>query len=499
MQVLSANAVFGIPNVFSRKASSNLQASSHNGMHRGAKTHRSFHKARRCHVVRLGRQAICGVLNKDDHGMGVGTGLGDITGPCDGVGMMGYAMPLQTTTGILQRLWARAFVLGDADMSEGHVAIVVADLCMIFPNVKAAVVGRLKDVLGDGHYNEENLLICATHTHAGPGGFSPYGLYNITTAGFSQRNFDCIVDGIADAVLQAHRTFERTARDDVRASLRLLRTHISAPKAAINRSPAAYANNPQDERAKYDSDVDEELLMLHITRESASKAQGASNERQKGAGSEAEQLAGEQLAGLICWFATHGTSLHNSNHLISGDNKGYASYLLENQYSGGSSPAVSSGSAGDVPSGPFIAAFPQPASGDVSPNVNGVNCTVTGGECHPLHSTSWGCVTLCRGQGPGGRDDVTSAASIGELQAAAASRLLKSSQQHPGIPEELLAGPIRSALAWVDFGGGHHVAGGFTRDGAPARTAPPAKGYRSPAVVVTYSAASVHGVKLKLS
>eukprot|EP00854_Cymbomonas_tetramitiformis_P014252 gene14252-16854_t len=284
---------------------------------------------------------------------------------------MGYAMPLQTTTGILQRLWARAFVLGDADMSEGHVAIVVADLCMIFPNVKAAVVGRLKDVLGDGHYNEENLLICATHTHAGPGGFSPYGLYNITTAGFSQRNFDCIVDGIADAVLQAHRTFERTARDDVRASLRLLRTHISAPKAAINRSPAAYANNPQDERAKYDSDVDEELLMLHITRESASKAQGASNELE------------------VC------------------------------------------------------------AAGH-----------------------SWR-------QGPGGRDDVTSAASIGELQAAAASRLLKSSQQHPGIPEELLAGPIRSALAWVDFGGGHHVAGGFTRDGAPARTAPPAKGYRA--------------------
>lgn len=347
---------------------------------------------KRLRVVRHRRQAICGVLNKDDHGIGVGTGLADITGPCDGVGMMGYAMPLQTTTGILQRLWARAFVLGDTDRSEGRVVIVVADLCMIFPNVKAAVIDRLRDVLGDGHYNEENLLICATHTHAGPGGFSPYGLYNITTAGFSQRNFDCIVDGIADAVLQAHRSFEHTARDDMRVSLRLLRTDISAPKAAINRSPAAYANNPQDERAQYDSDVDEELLMLQIKRESPSKGHTASDESQKGAGSNTERLAG-----LLCWFATHGTSLHNSNHLISGDNKGYASYLLENQYSGGSSSVLSSGSEGGMPSGPFIAAFPQSASGDVSPNVNGVNCTVTGGECHPLHSTSWGFVTLCRG------------------------------------------------------------------------------------------------------
>ena len=33
--------------------------------------------------------------------------------------------------------------------------------------------------------------------------------------------------------------------------------------------------------------------------------------------------------GLISWFAVHCTSMNNSNRLISGDNKGFASYMFE--------------------------------------------------------------------------------------------------------------------------------------------------------------------------
>ena len=33
--------------------------------------------------------------------------------------------------------------------------------------------------------------------------------------------------------------------------------------------------------------------------------------------------------GIINWFAVHPTSMNNTNHLISGDNKGLASQLLE--------------------------------------------------------------------------------------------------------------------------------------------------------------------------
>ena len=37
---------------------------------------------------------------------------------------------------------------------------------------------------------------------------------------------------------------------------------------------------------------------------------------------------GDEL-GMFNWFAVHGTSMNNTNVLISGDNKGAASYLFE--------------------------------------------------------------------------------------------------------------------------------------------------------------------------
>ena len=41
---------------------------------------------------------------------------------------------------------------------------------------------------------------------------------------------------------------------------------------------------------------------------------------------------------LYSWFAVHCTSMNNSNHLISGDNKGYASMLMEQYKDPGSLP-----------------------------------------------------------------------------------------------------------------------------------------------------------------
>lgn len=38
--------------------------------------------------------------------------------------------------------------------------------------------------------------------------------------------------------------------------------------------------------------------------------------------------------GVISWFAVHGTSMNNSNKLISGDNKGYAAMRFEQDYNG---------------------------------------------------------------------------------------------------------------------------------------------------------------------
>ncbi|RXG73233.1 hypothetical protein Avbf_04129 [Armadillidium vulgare] len=75
--------------------------------------------------------------------------------------------------------------------------------------------------------------------------------------------------------------------------------------ASVNRSPSAYEKNPEEERSKYEHDTDKTTTLLRFV-----------------------DVHGKDL-GMINWFATHGTSMPNTNLLISGDNKGYASQLFE--------------------------------------------------------------------------------------------------------------------------------------------------------------------------
>ena len=42
----------------------------------------------------------------------------------------------------------------------------------------------------------------------------------------------------------------------------------------------------------------------------------------------------KKFVGLINWFAVHPTSMNNTNHLISGDNKGKASQMFEKLMNG---------------------------------------------------------------------------------------------------------------------------------------------------------------------
>ena len=92
--------------------------------------------------------------------------------------------------------------------------------------------------------------------------------------------------------------------------------------------------------------------------------------------------------GMIDWFAVHCTSMNNTNPLISGDNKGYASYLMEQAMS---PPGTLPGKAD------FLAAFAQSNEGDVSPNTKGPHCQDTGLPCDLVHSTCNGKVSLLGG------------------------------------------------------------------------------------------------------
>lgn len=126
--------------------------------------------------------------------------------------------------------------------------------------------------------------------------------------------------------------------------------------------------------------------------------------------------------GMFNWFAVHPTSLNNTNKLVSGDNKGHASYLFERHMNGPTS-AVRPGS------GDFVAAFAATNLGDVSPNTAGPRCIDTGEPCDAIHSTCNGFAQKCISPGPG-KDMYDSCRIIAEKQFHAALDIYITSGSH---------------------------------------------------------------------
>ena len=312
--------------------------------------------------------------------------------------MMGYAMPQQYTKGIHIRLRARAFVFGHGDT---RVAFVSSDICFITQAVKQTVVERLKKIYGPTMYTEENVMLSGTHTHAGPGGYSWHPLYDISTFGFHDQNFEAIVNGIVNAIQMAHKTA-------VMGQLSYKSGTLMDSNA--NRSPSAYLANPPEERAQYEHNTDKEFTVLELT----GSGQGFP-------------------VGTIGWFAVHGTSMNNTNMYISGDNKGYASYLLEKEMK-----------ALDKQRGvKYVAAVAQSNEGDVTPNTRGAFCD-NGMPCEVAHSTCGGWSEGCHGYGPG-KTDFESTKIIGEHQYTA----VKTTRDKGGLTP--LSGDIRYMHVWIDM------------------------------------------------
>lgn len=268
----------------------------------------------------------------------IGSGVADITGPAAEIGMMGYAMLDQQTAGIHQRLRSRAFVIA-SPCNGRRVAFVSADLGMIFQAVKQGVVRKLRASYGD-LYDDANVLLSATHTHSGPGGFSHYTLYDLTTLGYDPQNYQAIVDGIVRSIARAHENLAE-------GTLTIAKGDVS--EVSINRSPGAYALNPRAERAFFAASTDIKMTLVKL-----------------------QETSGREV-GLINWLAVHATSMGNDNLLISGDNKGYASYLFEKQKGTRYGAAKT-----------FVAAFAQADEGDSTPNIYG---GTDGGGANDFEST----------------------------------------------------------------------------------------------------------------
>lgn len=330
----------------------------------------------------------------------LGVGKADITGPVVELNMMGYADFNQIGSGLRQRLYSRAFIVGHLANPADRFVYLVLDIQSGDTAVRYGILRGLR-ALGPRYsmYGHDSLAVTATHSHSGPGAWLNYLLPQIPSKGFDRQSYRAIVEGCILSIRRAHESLEP-------GSLTVATTKIL--HAGINRSLYSYLANPADERARYnvsaddDGSVETDMTLLRFQRASDGKN-----------------------IGVLTWFPTHGTSMQANNTLISGDNKGVAADLLEKEVRGG--PLESDG---------FVAGFSQANMGDVSPNILGARCDDgSGPRCKFEDSTcADGRCAHCRAKGPGRRQDDHGASScleIGRRQYQGALDLYRSLDGRP--------------------------------------------------------------------
>jgi neutral ceramidase len=280
--------------------------------------------------------------------------------------MMGYADTKQLGSGLRQRLYSRAFIIGDIDNPAERFIYIVLDTQSGDTAIRYGILEGLASLGPDySVYAQQNVAVTGTHSHSGPGAWLNYLLPQITSKGFSKQSYDAIVQGAVLSIQRAHESLQPGY---------MTVGHTKVKGANINRSLYAYLANPESERAEYNTDVHDDgsvektMTLLRFTRASTGKH-----------------------IGVLTWFPVHGTSMLGNNTLISGDNKGVAASLFEKSVRGDENVAED-----------FVAGFSQANVGDTSPNVLGAWCEDgTGERCSFENSTcANGRSQDCHARGP---------------------------------------------------------------------------------------------------
>jgi len=332
---------------------------------------------------------------KEHKSMKIGVGKGDITAFYENAAMLGYAMFHHIMKDVETPLYARAFVFENDNTKIGFVN---CELGFITPSLKRGVLKALNKYHPEYGYSNENLLICAQHTHCAPGGYSHYALYNTAVPGFITEVYEKIVGGIVDSIIAAESN-KRNGKICIGQGSFEPETTIS-----FNRSIKAYNRNKDIEPLSFENRhlaVDRNMKLLKILDEN-----------------------GVEL-GSINWFAVHATSLSNNFYRVSSDNKGYASRFFEEEKQAANSD--------------YLAVFAQGNCGDVSPKW----------IYNPKHSFQ-------RGNYEGKfQDDLKSAKYSGQLQfrkALEISDSISNSIKDDVSTEEIDAGNrLDAGLMYVDF------------------------------------------------
>jgi neutral ceramidase len=323
-----------------------------------------------------------------------GAGLYDITGPVANTGGMGWENPQQVFSGLHTRQYARAFAI-ESPCNGQRVLFLSADIGLIWGSLRVGVLEALAaDPALAAHYRPDNVMISATHTHAGPAGYSHDDGGNLFHYGYDPLVYDVIVNGMVESIRRAHAALEAHPET---AQIRLAVGELL--DTSINRSLPAFVLNNAAERAEFmnvrgeEVTTDKRFVQLNLVRADGS------------------------AVGVINWFGVHPTVIGPTEPLVSGDHKGYASLGFEKLM----------GTRYDATPGEddFVAAFAQTDEGDASPNLF-------------ILERPWPDPT--RG---GGRDDYESNAIAGTKQLARALDLFTG-----GTP---LTGPVDARFMHVQF------------------------------------------------
>ena len=224
-----------------------------------------------------------------------GIGKVDITPP-PGLPLFGYSrVRTNDAAGVRTRLYARALYLEDA--RGEHVVLVQCDLGAISALLHLQVARAIVQETG---ISVDRLLIGATHTHAGPGGYFGTAYYNFwgsNRPGYDPTIVTFLTERIANAVLAAYRT---------RAPAKLAIGHITIFGLTHNRSLEAYNNNKSQI-------VSEEILWTMLPEYRAIDPIFTMLRVDRIVGARTQPL------GAFTNFAIHSTAVPPSNDLYSGD------------------------------------------------------------------------------------------------------------------------------------------------------------------------------------
>lgn len=132
-------------------------------------------------------QCLLWVLSFESNRIGVGKA--DITGPVVEVEFAGYADLSQLGTGLRQRLYSRAFIIGDVNNPDDRFVYLVLDAAAGDTAQRYGILERLA-ALGDEYsvYGQANVAVTGTHSHNGPGAWWNYLLVSPTAYGFAPQS-----------------------------------------------------------------------------------------------------------------------------------------------------------------------------------------------------------------------------------------------------------------------------------------------------------------------